>query len=82
MPAEPALAPVPATAQSRAALPPPAPILARIARGGPAALEDHELLALLGIAVDARTLVAASGNRRGDQTYRQPVEPPSEFRHG
>ena len=23
-----------------------------------------------------------SGNRRGDLTYRQPVEPPSEFRHG
>ena len=63
MPAEPALAPAPAAAQSRAALPPPAPILARIARGGPAALEDHELLALLGIAVDARTLAAAGGLR-------------------
>ena len=63
MPAEHALAPVPAAAQSRAALPPPAPILARIARGGPAALEDHELLALLGIAVDARTLAAAGGLR-------------------
>ena len=44
MPAEPALAPAPSAAQSRAALPPPAPILARIARGGPAALEDHESL--------------------------------------
>ncbi len=49
MPAEPALAPAPPAAQSCAALPPPAPILARIARGGPAALEDHELLALLGV---------------------------------
>lgn len=54
MPAEPALA---------AALPPPAPVLARIARGGPAALDDHELLALLGIAVDAPTLAAAGGLR-------------------
>ena len=63
MPAEPALAPAPPAAQSCAALPPPAPILARIARGGPAALEDHELLALLGIAVDARTLAAAGGLR-------------------
>ena len=63
MSAEPALAPAPPAAQSRAALPPPAPILARIARGGPAALEDHELLALLGIAVDARTLAAAGGLR-------------------
>ena len=51
MPAQPALAPAPPAAQSCAALPPPAPILARIARGGPAALEDHELLALLGIRI-------------------------------
>ena len=62
MPAESALALAPAAPQSRAALPPPAPVLARIARGGPAALDDHELLALLGIAVDARTLAAAGGS--------------------
>ena len=43
--------------------PPPAPLLARIVRGGPAALDDHELLGLLGIAVDAATLAAAGGLR-------------------
>ncbi len=63
MSAESALALAPAAPLSRAALPPPAPVLARIARGGPAALDDHELLALLGIAVDARTLAAAGGLR-------------------
>ena len=63
MSAESALALAPAAPQSCAALPPPAPVLARIARGGPAALDDHELLALLGIAVDARTLAAAGGLR-------------------
>ena len=36
------------------------PVLARIERAGPAALEDHELLGLLGLDVDAATL-AASG---------------------
>ena len=40
---------------------PPASVLARIARAGPAALDDHELLALLGIDVDAPTLAAAGG---------------------
>lgn len=43
--------------------PPPAPLLARMGRGGPAALDDHELLGLLGIAVDAATLAAAGGLR-------------------
>ena len=44
--------------------PPPAGgPLARIARAGPAALDDHELLALVGIDVDADTLAAAGGLR-------------------
>ena len=43
--------------------PPPASVLARIERAGPAALDDHELLALLGIDVDAPTLAAAGGLR-------------------
>ena len=42
---------------------PPASVRARIERAGPAALDDHELLALLGIDVDAQTLVAAGGLR-------------------
>ena len=63
MPAESALALASRAARHSAALPPPAPVLARIARGGPAALDDHELLALLGIAVDARTLATAGGLR-------------------
>ena len=42
---------------------PPASVLARIERAGPAALDDHELLALLGIGVDAPTLAAAGGLR-------------------
>ena len=37
--------------------------LARIARAGPAALDDHELLGLVGIDVDATTLDAAGGLR-------------------
>ena len=37
--------------------------LARIARAGPAALDDHELLGLVGIDVDAATLDAAGGLR-------------------
>ena len=46
------------------ALPPPAEtLLARIERAGPAALDDHELLALAGIHVDAATLAAAGGLR-------------------
>ena len=43
--------------------PPPVSVLARIERAGPAALDDHELLALLGIDVDAPTLAAAGGLR-------------------
>ena len=44
--------------------PPPESVLARIERAGPAALDDRELLALLGIGVDGPTL-AASGGLRG-----------------
>ena len=43
--------------------PVPEPVLARIERAGPAACDDHELLALLGIALDAPTLAAAGGLR-------------------
>lgn len=43
--------------------PVPAPVLARIERAGPAALEDHELLALLGVRLDTATLAAAGGLR-------------------
>ena len=49
-----------------AASPPPEALLARIARAGPAALDDHELLGLLGllgVEVDAATLAAAGGLR-------------------
>ena len=46
-----------------AASPPPAPVLARIERAGPAALDDHELLGLVGVRLDAATLVAAGGLR-------------------
>ena len=45
------------------ASPPPEALLARIARAGPAALDDHELLGLVGIDVDAATLDAAGGLR-------------------
>ena len=38
-------------------------VLARIERAGPAALDDHELLALLGIDIDAPNLAAAGGLR-------------------
>ena len=38
-------------------------LIARIERAGPAALDDHELLALVGIHVDAATLAAAGGLR-------------------
>ena len=38
-------------------------LLARIERAGPAALDDHELLGLVGIDVDAATLAAAGGLR-------------------
>ena len=69
MPHEPALAPA---VRSEAAAPyaatgvpspPPEASLARVARAGPAALEDHELLALLGVDVEAATLAAAGGLR-------------------
>ena len=45
------------------ATPPPESALARIERAGPAALDDRELLALLGIDVDGPTLAAAGGLR-------------------
>ena len=43
--------------------PPPETLLARIERAGPAALDDHELLALLGVEVDAAALAAGGGLR-------------------
>ena len=43
--------------------PAPGDPLARLERAGPRALEDHELLALVGIGVDAATLAAAGGLR-------------------
>ena len=45
--------------------PPPSAetLLARIERAGPAALDDHELLGLVGIHIDAATLAAAGGLR-------------------
>ena len=43
--------------------PPPESVLARIERAGPAALDDRELLALLGIDLDDPTLAAAGGLR-------------------
>ena len=69
MPPESALAPA---VRSEAAVPyavpgiaspPTETLLARIERAGPAALDDHELLALLGVEVDAATLAAAGGLR-------------------
>ena len=70
MPPEPSLAPA---VRSEAAAPyavphPPSPppsetLFARIERGGPAALEDHELLGLLGLDVDPATLAASGGLR-------------------
>ena len=51
-------------AASGAASPPPEPLLARIERAGPAALDDHELLGLVGIDIDAATLVATGGATR------------------
>ena len=38
-------------------------LLARIGRAGPTALDDHELLGLLGVDVDAATLAASGGLR-------------------
>ena len=46
-----------------AASTPPEALLARVGRAGPAALDDHELLGLLGVDVDAATLAAAGGLR-------------------
>ena len=69
MPHEPALAPAVCSetaapyAAPVAASPPPEALLARIERAGPAALDDHELLGLLGVEVDAATLAAAGGLR-------------------
>ena len=50
-------------ATTSTASPPPATLLARIERAGPAALDDHELLGLLGIDVDIATLAAVGGLR-------------------
>ena len=44
-------------------VPPPESLLARMDRAGPVALDDHELLALVGVGVDAATLVSAGGLR-------------------
>ena len=44
--------------------PAPGDALARLERAGPRALEDHELLALVGVRVDAPTLAATGGLRR------------------
>ena len=69
MPHEPALAPAIRSEAAApyavpvAASPPPEALLARVARAGPAALDDHELLGLLGVEVDAATLAAAGGLR-------------------
>ena len=46
-----------------AASPPPEALLARVERAGPAALDDHELLGLVGVRLDAATLAAAGGLR-------------------
>ncbi len=46
-----------------AASTPTEPLLARVGRAGPAALDDHELLGLLGVDIDAATLAAAGGLR-------------------
>ena len=44
-------------------VPPLDSVLARMDRAGPVALDDHELLALVGVGVDAATLAAAGGLR-------------------
>ena len=44
-------------------VPPPESLLARMERAGAGALDDHELLALVGVGVDAGTLAAAGGLR-------------------
>ena len=69
MPHELALAPVvcseAAAVYAAPVTAPPSPkiLLARIERAGPAALDDHELLGLVGIDIDAATLAAAGGLR-------------------
>ena len=80
MPPESPLAPAvrseaPATyAVPRTASPLPSEtLLARIERGGPAALEDHEVLGLLGVDVDAATLAAAGGLARTARRPRRPA---------
>ena len=50
-------------AAQRTASPPPETLLVRIERAGPAALDDHELLGLIGIHIDIATLAAAGGLR-------------------
>ena len=52
-----------AYAAPSAASTPPEALLARVRRAGPAALDDHELLGLLEVGVDAATLAAAGGLR-------------------
>ena len=70
MPPESSLAPAvrSETAATYAAQRPESPppietLLARIGRAGPAALDDHELLGLVGIEIDIATLAAAGGLR-------------------
>ena len=53
-----------ATAYPPQTAPAPGDALARLERAGPRALEDHELLTLVGVRVDAATLAAAGGLRR------------------
>ena len=50
-------------AAPRTASPPPKSLLARIERAGPAALDDHELLGIIGIDIDIATFTAAGGLR-------------------
>ena len=53
-----------AAAYAPATAPAPGHALARLERAGPRAFEDHELLALVGVRLDAATLAAAGGLRR------------------
>ena len=62
-------------------------LIARIARAGPAALDDHELLGLVGVRLGAATLAAAGGLREllddPDDTLRLfllPTSPPPWWR--
>ena len=52
-----------AAAYAPETVPAPGDPIARLERAGPRALEDHELLALAGVRVDAATLAAAGGLR-------------------